>query len=79
VATSLPRTCASLALARNEGNGLRCIFHGWKFSVEGKCVDTPTEPTERRERFAANVPVRTHPTHEAGGLVWAGAVARLCD
>lgn len=65
-----PHRCASLALARNEDNGLRCIFHGWKFSVEGKCVDAPTEPREQRDRFAQSVPVRSHPTHEAGGMVW---------
>ncbi|WP_336979644.1 Rieske 2Fe-2S domain-containing protein [Altererythrobacter fulvus] len=65
-----PHRCASLALARNEDNGLRCIFHGWKFSVDGVCVDAPTEPRSQREKFAASVPVRTHPTHEAGGLVW---------
>jgi nitrite reductase/ring-hydroxylating ferredoxin subunit len=65
-----PHRCASLALARNEANGLRCIFHGWKFSVEGKCVDAPTEPREQRGEFARSVPVRAHPTHEAGGIVW---------
>jgi nitrite reductase/ring-hydroxylating ferredoxin subunit len=65
-----PHRCASLALARNEENGLRCIFHGWKFSVEGKCVDAPTEPAGQREEFARRVPVRSHPTHEGGGLVW---------
>jgi phthalate 4,5-dioxygenase oxygenase subunit len=65
-----PHRCASLALGRNEANGLRCIFHGWKFSVEGKCVDAPTEPAEQRAKFAESVPVRSHPTHEAGGLVW---------
>nr|WP_166178787.1 Rieske 2Fe-2S domain-containing protein [Altererythrobacter segetis] len=65
-----PHRCASLALARNEDNGLRCIFHGWKFSVDGKCVDAPTEPAGQRQRFAESVPVRSHPTHEAGELVW---------
>jgi hypothetical protein len=65
-----PHRCASLRLARNEGNGLRCIFHGWKFSVDGECVDAPTEPRAQREKFARSVPVRHHPTHEAGGLVW---------
>ncbi len=65
-----PHRCASLALARNEAGGLRCIFHGWKFSVDGKCVDAPTELRAGRERFAAGVPVRSHPTHEAGGLIW---------
>lgn len=65
-----PHRCASLALARNEEGGLRCIFHGWKFSVEGKCVDAPTEPKAQRDKFAASVPVTSHPVHEAGGIVW---------
>ncbi|MBO9574422.1 MAG: Rieske 2Fe-2S domain-containing protein [Sphingobium sp.] len=65
-----PHRCASLALARNEENGLRCIFHGWKFSVEGKCVDAPTEPRAQREVFQSKVPVRSHLTHEAGNMVW---------
>ncbi len=70
VAEGCPHRCASLALARNEGDGLRCIFHGWKVSLEGRCVDTPTEPADRRADFASRVPVKSHPVHEAGGLVW---------
>lgn len=65
-----PHRCASLALARNEGNGLRCIFHGWKIDISGKVVDVPTEPVETREAFAARVPVTSYPTQEAGGIVW---------
>jgi phthalate 4,5-dioxygenase len=64
-----PHRCASLALARNEGDGLRCIFHGWKFSRDGVCLDTPTELADQRAAFAARVPVRHHPVHEAGGLI----------
>jgi phenylpropionate dioxygenase-like ring-hydroxylating dioxygenase large terminal subunit len=65
-----PHRCSSLALARNEDNALRCIFHGWKFDVSGKVVDVPTEPAERRAEFAARVPLKHYPTREAGGLVW---------
>jgi len=28
---------------RNEENGLRCPYHGWKFDVTGQCVDIPSE------------------------------------
>ncbi|MFZ1988216.1 MAG: Rieske 2Fe-2S domain-containing protein [Alphaproteobacteria bacterium] len=70
IAEGCPHRCASMALARNEGNGLRCIFHGWKVNVEGECVDAPTEPEERRAAFAKKVPVRSHPVHEAGGMLW---------
>ena len=71
IAEACPHRCTSMALARNEGDGLRCIFHGWKVSIEGKCVDAPTEPADRRERFAELVPVRSCPVREAGGLIWA--------
>ena len=32
-----PHRCASLFYGRNENEGLRCIYHGWKYDVEGKC------------------------------------------
>ena len=35
---------ASLFFGRNEENGLRCVYHGWKYDVEGRCVDMPNEP-----------------------------------
>jgi len=70
LARQCPHRCSSLALARNEENGLRCIFHGWKFDVSGKCVDVPTEPADRRAAFAATVPVTHYPAREAGGMVW---------
>ncbi|MET4579439.1 Rieske 2Fe-2S domain-containing protein [Ottowia thiooxydans] len=65
-----PHRCASLALARNEGNGLRCLYHGWKFDVSGKTVDVPTEQPERREAFARKVPLKHYTVREAGGMVW---------
>jgi phenylpropionate dioxygenase-like ring-hydroxylating dioxygenase large terminal subunit len=65
-----PHRGVSLALARNEENGLRCIFHGWKFSIDGICTDTPTEPAERRAKFCKRVPLRHYPVREAGGMVW---------
>ena len=39
-----PHRGASLFFGRNEEAGLRCAYHGWKFDVEGNCVDTPNEP-----------------------------------
>lgn len=66
-----PHRGTSLALARNEDCGLRCIFHGWKIDVAGKVVEVPTEPPERHDEFAASVPVKRYPTEESGGVVWA--------
>jgi phthalate 4,5-dioxygenase oxygenase subunit len=33
-----PHRRASLWFGRNEENGLRCVYHGWKFDVDGMCV-----------------------------------------
>src|SRR5579864_640450 len=38
--------CASLFLGRNEEDGLRCVFHGWKYDVTGQCIDMPNEPAD---------------------------------
>jgi phenylpropionate dioxygenase-like ring-hydroxylating dioxygenase large terminal subunit len=70
LAEGCPHRCASLLLARNEGDGLRCIFHGWKFNGAGQCIDAPTEPEDKRAEFAKGVPVRHHPVREAGALIW---------
>src|SRR5262249_22706432 len=36
----------SLWFARNEENGLRCPYHGWKYDVTGQCIEVPSEPVE---------------------------------
>ena len=33
-----PHRRASLFFGRNEESGLRCVYHGWKFDVNGECV-----------------------------------------
>lgn len=65
-----PHRLCSLALARNEENGLRCIYHGWKFDVSGEVTEVPTEPADRQQAFAATIPKRHKPVREAGGIVW---------
>jgi nitrite reductase/ring-hydroxylating ferredoxin subunit len=64
-----PHRRASLALARVEPDGVRCIYHGWKISADGCVLEAPTQ-TMRQEQFAARVPVAHFPVHEAGGLAW---------
>lgn len=59
---------APMFFARNEECGLRCVYHGWKYDVEGKCVDMPSEPPFSKFRF--RVSIKAYPTHEAGGVVW---------
>ena len=65
-----PHRGVSMTLARNEENGLRCIFHGWKFDASGALVDAPAEPAARRERFCASIKVNRYVTREAAGVIW---------
>jgi len=64
-----PHRRASLVLGRVEGNGVRCIYHGWKIDVSGCVVEAPTQLV-RPEQFAASVRVVHFPVHEAGGMAW---------
>jgi phenylpropionate dioxygenase-like ring-hydroxylating dioxygenase large terminal subunit len=67
-ANACPHRGASLFFGRNEEDGLRCVYHGWKFDVTGACVDMPSEPAE--SNFKSKVSARSYPCIERGGLVW---------
>jgi phthalate 4,5-dioxygenase len=69
----LAENCAhrgtSLFYGRNEECGLRCIYHGWKYDVDGNVMETPAEPGE--SRFKGKVHQQAYPTHETAGIVFA--------
>jgi phenylpropionate dioxygenase-like ring-hydroxylating dioxygenase large terminal subunit len=69
LAERCPHRQASLFFGRNEDCGLRCVYHGWKFDVEGRCVDMMNEPAETT--FAHKISTTAYPTVEAGGVIWA--------
>jgi phenylpropionate dioxygenase-like ring-hydroxylating dioxygenase large terminal subunit len=50
-----------------EGDALRCFYHGWKYGADGRCIEAPAE----REGFCATVSIRSYPTQEYLGLVFA--------
>ena len=64
-----PHRLVSLFFGRNEECGLRCVYHGWKFDVDGRCVDMMNEPEELG--FAHKIRTTAYPTAEAGGIIWA--------
>src|SRR3954465_3849148 len=68
IQNSCPHRGASMFFGRNEEEGLRCVYHGWKFDVTGACVDMPSEPAE--SNFKNKVRARAYPCRERGGLVW---------
>ena len=64
-----PHRRASLFIGRNEECGLRCVYHGWKFDVDGACVDMPNEPAE--SNFKDKIHITSYPTLDQGGVIWA--------
>jgi phthalate 4,5-dioxygenase len=63
-----PHRKASLFFGRNEECGLRCLYHGWKFDVNGNVLEMVSEPPE--SGFADKVKHKAYPTQEAGGFIW---------
>src|SRR5262249_5839105 len=59
---------ASLFLGRNEDGGLRCIYHGWKYDIHGKCLEIPNLPSDQKLRD--EVRITAYPAREAGGVIW---------
>jgi phenylpropionate dioxygenase-like ring-hydroxylating dioxygenase large terminal subunit len=64
-----PHRKASLALGRNEDNGIRCIYHGWKFNVKGEVVEAPNH-AGNQEQFCQHVRVNRYTAVDRGGIVW---------
>ena len=59
----------SLWFGRNEENGLRCSYHGWKYDVTGQCVEIPSEPDN--PRLCQRMKLKSYPLLERGGVLWA--------
>ncbi|MFM9970559.1 MAG: Rieske 2Fe-2S domain-containing protein [Burkholderiales bacterium] len=62
-----PHRGTRLSSAWIEGDALRCFYHGWKFAADGQCVEQPAEESS----FAQRIALKTWPTREYLGLVFA--------
>ena len=69
VSENCPHRGVLRSSGRNEECGLRCVYHGWKFDITGKCVDMPSEPEE--SGFAKRIKLKSYPLVERGGVLWA--------
>ncbi len=58
----------SLWFGRNEENGLRCPYHGWKYDVNGQCTEVPSEPAE--SGYCNKIKLKSYPLIERGGVIW---------
>jgi phenylpropionate dioxygenase-like ring-hydroxylating dioxygenase large terminal subunit len=67
-----PHRGANLFFGRNEECGIRCAYHGWKFDVNGNCLDIPTMTRDAGtyEHLRARVKIVAYPTREWGDYIW---------
>jgi phenylpropionate dioxygenase-like ring-hydroxylating dioxygenase large terminal subunit len=63
-----PHRCASLFYGRNEEGGLRCLYHGWKFAADGRCLDMANVPPQLD--FKDKIRATAYPVKERGGVIW---------
>ena len=68
-----PHRGADLAFARHEAEGIRCPFHGWKFAVDGSCLETPAEPSFNGvgSTLCQRVRQRSYPLLQRAGVLFA--------
>jgi 5,5'-dehydrodivanillate O-demethylase len=67
IAPWCPHRLTTLSVGTVEGDAIRCFAHGWKFAPDGQCVEAPGQNANTVRRAQ----VRTYPTREAFGLVFA--------
>ncbi len=60
----------TLYYGKVEEQGIRCCYHGWLFSVDGRCLDQPCE-ADNGARSRDRVMQPWYPLQERYGLVWA--------
>jgi phenylpropionate dioxygenase-like ring-hydroxylating dioxygenase large terminal subunit len=64
-----PHRGANLYFGRNEDGAIRCVYHGWKFDLEGACIEMPNLPPEAAYRGKTRI--TAYPTREFAEMVWA--------
>lgn len=64
-----PHRGANLWLGRNEECGIRCVYHGWKYDIDGNCVDMPTSYPDLNAKD--QIKIKSYPAREWGDMVWA--------
>jgi phthalate 4,5-dioxygenase oxygenase subunit len=69
----LDRFCAhrgvDLTYGRCDPGGLRCLYHGWLYDIEGNCLEQPAEPAG--STFYQRIRQTAYPCREAGDLIFA--------
>jgi phthalate 4,5-dioxygenase oxygenase subunit len=59
---------ASLYFAQIEPEGIRCVYHGWKYGFTGQCLEMPNVPPDHQ--FKEKIRHPAYPCVEKGGIIW---------
>ena len=59
---------ASLYFGRIEEEGIRCVYHGWKYGFDGRCLEMANVPAEYD--FKEKIRHPAYPCVERGGIIW---------
>ena len=63
-----PHRGAPMFFGRNEEEGIRCLYHGWKFDVDGQCVDMPNIP--HGDTAKNRMHTIAYPAIESANMIW---------
>jgi 5,5'-dehydrodivanillate O-demethylase oxygenase subunit len=69
IAEQCPHRRASFAFGIPTQDGIRCPYHGWEYSAQGKCLNQPNEPDNCA--FRDKVATDAYPVQELGGVLFA--------
>lgn len=58
---------AQLSVGCVEGERIRCIYHGWQYDADGKCVERPAEP---KAGVGGDIRIKSYPVFEYLGLIF---------
>jgi len=58
----------NLSYGRVEDGGLRCLYHGWLYDIDGRCLEQPGESGCGEHRDAIRHP--SYPCEEKGGAIF---------
>ena len=67
-----PHRRASMVYGKTEERGIRCCYHGWLFSLDGKILETPGEDTNSisAKKLRETFKLGAYPIIEFNGLVF---------
>jgi 5,5'-dehydrodivanillate O-demethylase oxygenase subunit len=69
VAEQCRHRLASLAYGKVDHEGIRCPYHGWKYDLAGRCLETPPEPSD--SKYYREIRQPAYPVEKLSGLLWA--------